>query len=104
MARRVSPMAAGLAAGFSAPFGIAFDAQGRFFPESTVRNGSPAGEDLGVFASAGLVLSRDLVTFCPPPPIPASMRRQLLAPAARGADAMTSRTSHAGLNVSRITL
>src|SRR6185503_1759837 len=32
------------------------------------------------------------------------MRRQVLAPAARGADAMTSRTSHAGFNVSRIAL
>src|SRR5262245_61424399 len=97
-------MATGLVARFSAPSGIAFDAQGSFVPAPTVRTGSPAGEDLGVFASAGLVLSRDLVTVCPFPTIPASMRRQLLPPAARGADAMTSRTSHAGLNVSRITL
>src|SRR5262249_56910025 len=36
--------------------------------------------------------------------IPVSMRRQLLAPAARGADAMTSRSCPAGLNVSRIAL
>jgi hypothetical protein len=64
VARRFSPTAPSLgdfSAGFSAPSGIALDAQGRFFAESTIRNGSPAGEDLGVFASAGLVLSRDLV-------------------------------------------
>jgi hypothetical protein len=68
VARRFSPTAPSLgdfSAGFSAPSGIALDAQGRFFAESTVRNGSPAGEDLGVFASAGLVLSRDLVIVPP---------------------------------------
>jgi hypothetical protein len=66
VARRFSPTAPGLgdfAAGFSAP--SALDAQGRFFAESTVRDGPPAGEDLGVFAPAGLVLSRDLVTVYP---------------------------------------
>jgi hypothetical protein len=68
VARRFSPTAAGLVAGFSAPARIALDAQGRVVAESTIRDGFPAREDLGVLASAGLVLSRDLVIVTPAAP------------------------------------
>jgi hypothetical protein len=42
VARRFSPTVASLVAGFSAPSGIAFDAQGSFLAESTIRDCSPA--------------------------------------------------------------
>ena len=46
-------------------FGIAFDASGNLyvanFAEGSIHRFSPAGDDLGVFASTGLVRPRDLV-------------------------------------------
>jgi hypothetical protein len=73
--RRLSPTA------FDGPgnFGIAFDASGDPYvassAEGNIRKRSPAGGHLGVFASAGLDLPRDLVVS--PGLSPAAIRARL---------------------------